>query len=215
MPEELKQNVKKSKKYIWLILILLLLLLIAAIIYLILTYQGKINPIENTNEVSDTGTIEPVQPGDFNKPDGGVVSDLVALNGGEDTDQEEISNLLFIASSFAERFGSYSSQSEYQNLDDLESFMTVDMNSWVTGQYKGDLEKAHPEFGDYYGIVTKAISANMESKNDQFDQAVVMVKTQRQEFVGDLNTPNVFYQNIKLELIKSADQWKVDGAYWQ
>ncbi len=127
----------------------------------------------------------------------------------ETTDQ----TLLLLAQSFVERFGSYSNQGRFQNLDDLKIFMTPSMQTWVDG-YKADLEKEHGDFNTYYGIDTFVISKTVDSLDEATGKATITLKTQRQEFTTATGAPRVFYQDMRLELLKITNEWKVNGAYW-
>jgi hypothetical protein len=115
------------------------------------------------------------------------------------------------AMSFSERFGSYSSQNNFSNLDALSDLMTLKMKAWVES-YKLSQPQASDEM--YYGITTKAMSAQIVSYDDNLGRAGIVVVTQRQETIGSTLEPKIFYQNIKLDLIKGNGGWKVDVAQW-
>ncbi len=222
MAEKSKEQATKIKKIIILAVILLLLLIIAAIIYLLLTYfnVNQAPPQTNLNANTNQTAALPDQPlpdlTNFNNTNAAVLSDSQTLNGEvEEIDQAEQVSVLLIAEAFAERFGSYSNQSNYTNLDDLSVFMTESMTDWVNNTYKEKLRQQNPDFNTYYAIEAKAISKQVENLDEEAGKAKVIVKTQRQEFNNDINNPDVFYQDILLEFVKVDDQWKVDGAYWQ
>jgi hypothetical protein len=115
------------------------------------------------------------------------------------------------ASAFAERFGSYSNQSNYENLTDLKYFMTIKMKKWVDDKVDS---KDYSKSNDiYYGITTRAMKAEIKSLGSA--TAVINVKTQRQEFVGaDMNS-KVSYRDVLITFKKEGNVWKVDSAYWQ
>lgn len=219
MADELKLQVKKTKKRIWLILILLLILIIAALIYLFLSYYkpAPSQPQENLNNGNvnepPAAVNLPANLNSFNNPDPAVVADIQGLNGNapEPTKEEAAA---VVAEAFAERFGSYSNQSDYANLDDLQIFMTDNINNWVI-KYKEQLRKENPDFNSYYAMETKAISKQINSMDEKAGKAEITVKTQRQEFKNSINDPRVFYQDILIKLVKVGNEWKVDGAYWQ
>lgn len=222
MPEALKEKATKTKKIILLVILLLLILIIAAIIYLLLVYF-KVTPTTppvnlNANLNQEAALPDQPQPDlvTFNNTNSSVKADLQGLNNEvEEVNETEQVSVLLIAESFAERFGSYSNQSDYSNLDDLTVFMTNSMTSWVNNTYKENLRLQNPDFNTYYAIETKAISKQVENLDEEKGSAEVLVKTQRQEFKNNTNNPTVFYQDILLKFVKSNDQWEVDGAYWQ
>ncbi|MFA6255477.1 MAG: hypothetical protein WC675_05670 [Patescibacteria group bacterium] len=122
-------------------------------------------------------------------------------------------SLKAIASTFAERFGSYSNQGNFSNLDDLKDLMTVRMKSAI-GDYKADQQASMGGTG-YYGVTTKAISPQITNFEESLGRAEIIVKTQRQESFGNTTNPKVFYQDLKLNLVKTEAGWKVDVAQWQ
>ncbi len=212
------ENLTKRKKVIWLIIILIIILIIAALIYLLYNYFGAAPPEKEVNlneNLNQAPVVEepPVIP-DFNKADLNVLADLKALSEEEIINEEAGVDVLFVAQSFAERFGSYSNQSDYRNFDDLEVFMTDSMNDWIL-KYKEELKKENPGIDTYYAVETKAISSEFTELDEEAGTAEVIIKTQRQEFENDITNPRIFYQDILLQLVKVDDQWKVKGAYWQ
>src|SRR4030042_1880784 len=114
----IKDELLKRKKQIWIVLILLIILIIAAIIYLLLMFFKEPQTIinENINQAS-IPTPQIITPSTFNVGDSRILADVEALSNVPLTTEEEKQNITFIASSFAERFGSYSNQSNYQNFD--------------------------------------------------------------------------------------------------
>ena len=219
MAEEIKDKATNFKKIIWLIIIILLLLIITAAVYLFLTYYKgiprQINSNQNTNQIVAPQPA-PVPPSSFNKPNAGVLTDLQALNPNQETiSADSQNNLLFAATSFAERFGSYSNQSDYKNFAELDVFMTNTLSKWVNTTYIPQLKKKNSDTNIYYAIETKAISTQIQKMDETTGKSDVLIKTQRQEFNKTITNPRVFYQNILLNLIKQDNQWKVDGVYWQ
>lgn len=115
------------------------------------------------------------------------------------------------ARTFAERFGSYSNESNYENLKDLQSMMTAKMRAW-TDDYITQNPLSDSEF---FGITTKALSIDIITINDNETQAQIVVNTQRLEKKGDADEPTVYYQQILISLVRENEQWKVDQANWQ
>ncbi|OGY42130.1 MAG: hypothetical protein A2Y67_01950 [Candidatus Buchananbacteria bacterium RBG_13_39_9] len=213
-----KDELNKRKKLLWLIIILLLLI-IAATIYLLMVYF-KITPVFNYNTnvpaPAPTALPSPTTPGSYNQPKTTVLADLKGINEGTGItiSEPEQTSMLFAATSFAERFGSFSNQSNYKNFDDLQPLMTKSVQNWVK-QYIETLKKQNPDSNTYYALETKAISSEIKSADLKANTAEVMVKTQRQEFKNDINNPRVFYQDILLKILKENGQWLVGGVYWQ
>jgi hypothetical protein len=119
-----------------------------------------------------------------------------------------------LASSFAERFGSYSNQSDFRNITDLKIFMTDKMKVWSSDHIQ-KLREGNKFNENYYGITTKAVSRKVIEHDEQLGKAMIIVSTRRAEATDRIeNTTNVFSQDLTLTLLKVGADWKVDSAYW-
>lgn len=117
------------------------------------------------------------------------------------------------ASSFAERFGSYSSQSDYGNLTDLKYYMSERMSNWAT-DYIRDLKNNSSSVDEHYDIKTNVFLApEVRNYSPQATSVEVLVSTDRLETNGP-NT-NSFKQDILIKYVKENGQWLVDSANWQ
>lgn len=116
------------------------------------------------------------------------------------------------AMSFTERFGSYSNEGNFNNLNDLRAVMTLKMNAWVDN-YIASQQSAKNE--SYYGVTTIAISSKIVTLSKELGQADILVSTQRQATKGSTINPRVTYQDLEIELVNTNDGWKVDSAQWQ
>ncbi|MFA6410882.1 MAG: hypothetical protein WCW26_04915 [Candidatus Buchananbacteria bacterium] len=123
-------------------------------------------------------------------------------------------NIKAVATTFAERFGSYSSEGNYSNLSALKDLMTVRMKAWVQN-YQAAQPAPSTDFSPYYGVTTQALSATISNYDQATGRAQVDVSTQRQEYKVNTSNPRVYYQILKLELAQTAAGWKVDTAEWQ
>lgn len=126
-------------------------------------------------------------------------------------ESKEQSSLLATALTFAEKFGSFSNQSGFENLDDLRVMMTPKMQSWTDRYINESLQRQGET--TYFGYTTKALSANIIAQTDVLAEVVVV--TQRSERQGANPQPRVFYQSILLQFVNLDGAWKVDNAQWQ
>lgn len=120
-------------------------------------------------------------------------------------------DLLDISRSFAERFGSFSNQSNFENVEGLKPFMTPAMRIWADKFISDAAAKMDPG-APYYGITTRTLE--VVGKNVQESNATVIVKTQRREVKGTAS-PRVFYQDLSLTLQKVEGEWRVEKATWK
>ena len=136
--------------------------------------------------------------------------DPSTLKQATDVQQREV-NLETLARSFAERYGSHSNQSDFENLEDLFPFMTEQMSK-DSQKYVAD-QRAKKEVAiAYAGTTTQALSATFVERAD--NSAVINVATQRREIGSNSATPRIYYQDLTLTFVKVGEQWKVDGAEW-
>ncbi|MBN1326063.1 hypothetical protein JW977_03755 [Candidatus Falkowbacteria bacterium] len=216
MAEEIQTESNKKRKFIWLLLFLLLII-IAVILYLILAryniISGPINVNINNQNINEPATVPVTTTPTFNTPDSTILSQM--LDTAPIVIEVQKSNAVFTASTFAERFGSYSNQSNYKNLDELTVFMTDSMIRWINQTYKPSLIAQNPQTNAYYALETKAISSQINLLDEDANASEILIKTQRQEFKNSISNPRIFYQDILIKMIKIGDEWKVDGAYWQ
>lgn len=117
-----------------------------------------------------------------------------------------------IGMSFAERFGSFSKQSNYGNIEDAKLFMTSDLRDWSDSYL--DKLKTDNQDKDYYDIITKATSFEVKSFDAKSGQASVMVNTFRKESTEAVNNVKEYPQSLTLDFVKVSDTWLINAAYW-
>ncbi len=113
-----------------------------------------------------------------------------------------------IAVTFTERFGSFSSQSNYANLDSLKAISSRKMINYLESL------KVASGNEDYTGITTQALITEVLSFSDTTGRAEIKVTTKRQESSGSTINPQEYYQDLNLKLVKEDGSWKVDQADW-
>lgn len=107
---------------------------------------------------------------------------------------------------FAERYGSYSSDGNSQNVRDVETLVTLSL--WTKISAKINTPQTAQSF---YGITTRVITADLTKWSDS--NAEVSLKTVRTETKSG-NTANR-YQNATVNLVKTGGTWLVDKFVWQ
>ncbi len=123
-------------------------------------------------------------------------------------------NLKKIAINFTERFGSFSNQNQFENILDLEVFMSEKMKIWAKN-YIAESQAKNTNTSVYYGITTKAIRADTKSLDEKGGQAELLVATQRWEAKETRTNIRVFYQTISIKFVFENKAWKVDSATWK
>lgn len=124
-------------------------------------------------------------------------------------------DLMRIASSFAERFGSYSNQSNFSNIEDLKIYMTSEMNSW-SDEYILKQRGVVSNSQDYFGITTKAIDSEVVEYDEGLGNAKIKVICRRREAQSTItDSGEVYSQNVIIIMRKEYATWKVDSAFWE
>ena len=115
-----------------------------------------------------------------------------------------------IARSFVERFGSFSSQANYVNINDVKLLATEGLKERLDSIA---LKAKSVSGGAYYGVSTKVIAVEELTKTDAV--AEFKMKTQRQETIDFPSNMSIRYQDIMVDLVKVGDRWLVSDFVWK
>lgn len=126
----------------------------------------------------------------------------------EDIILDENLTMSRLANIFAERYGSYTSESEFKNTLELKLYMTDSLEKWVDNYLAS--QPGQNSKDEYFSIVTKVISSKIISQEDA--SGTVELITQRVEILG--TKEDNYYQDIALELVQNNDIWQVDKITW-
>jgi hypothetical protein len=117
-------------------------------------------------------------------------------------------SLYNVARNFAERYGTFSTDSGFANLEEVKLFSSAKMISQIDQLIKNSQQSA-----EFYGVTSKVLNVEIKEANDQSGSGQAVVSLQRQETKSNL-APFVYYQNLQLALIKSGNNWLVDEVKW-
>ncbi|TSC96184.1 MAG: hypothetical protein Athens101410_114 [Parcubacteria group bacterium Athens1014_10] len=117
-----------------------------------------------------------------------------------------------LASFFAESYGNYSNQNNYENIIDLKPFMTQAMRKWADDFIKQALRKQSAE-QPYEKFSAKFLNSEIESFNS--NQALIKVNCQRQESSDSPSDNKIYYQEAKITFLKENGDWKVNEIKWE
>lgn len=180
----------------------------AAIVFVLFfyTFNKQQTPIVEQNKQNQVEEV-PKQQTD-------TVKKVVNVNAPLDKEAMSKEELKRLAASFAERYGSYSNQSNYQNMSDLKIFMT-DRFKKSTDDFIAQMIAKKIDKTIYYGITTKAISPIVNEFDNEKGLAKITVTTQRRESIATTENANGFPQAVTISFKKDGKAWKVDDAVWQ
>lgn len=141
-------------------------------------------------------------------PDRPTVSELELEE--EREERVSASDVTSLAKSFVTRYGSYSNEANFANLEDVLPLMS---EAFAAKMQKIIDESEAPE--EYYGVSTSIVTVTVDEKDDEVGTAQVTVMTQREASDGSPQQTTVTYQEIILTFITEDGSWKVDSATWQ
>lgn len=202
---------QSNRKVIGLIIVLIGLAIIAAIIYFgfMRREEGVIidTPPGTAGQLpagTETGTTT---PGD--RPRDSRVYDISK----EDPYVPGAGDIAKRSMSYAERFGSFSSHSDYGNFTDLKLYMTDSLKTW-TDTYVAE-QRQRAEGGVYYGIQTRALTTEVLSFDEEAGTARTRVGTERRESTEEIGGGLPYYQNLEISFRRVGGEWLIDGFYWE
>lgn len=217
-----------SKKIIGIIIVSFGALLLAGLLYFLFFQGSDFNKIfdlfKKEEAIVPVKTEENKSPEPIEKNPSAVKKIIINNPASENiapienktsnTQQVSKNELMRMAASFAERFGSYSNQSNFSNIIDLRMFMSSRMRQWAD-DYVAEHRKKNANNDIYYGITTKAIAREITAFDDYIGRASVKVNTRRREAVNSTdNKEKAFSQDVIINFVMENEAWKVDSANW-
>ncbi len=179
------------------IVIIIILLILLALLLFWFRFRGQepevvfVAPEEDvTAVVEETGPIEMVPVEEVIKAPSEVSVDTVAKT-------------------FAERYASYSNESDFANLRDLEPLMTQVFYE-QTERFIA-ITELDPI---YQGITSQVLSTQVVLNGDE-TAAEVTLTMQREKALGSPQNTEVTYETLVLDMVKESGSWKVNGATWE
>ncbi|MBU4315538.1 hypothetical protein KJ673_04025 [Patescibacteria group bacterium] len=115
-----------------------------------------------------------------------------------------------IARVFVERFGSFSNQNSYEN---VQSVMDIASSSLKQRLTKIINDATLEDDSVYYGVSTHILSVDQVSATDSLEKIEVL--TQREESIESPANTTVRYQTMAVTLVKEGDSWLVDDFVWE
>jgi len=116
------------------------------------------------------------------------------------------------AMTFAERYGSFSSEGNFVNVEDLYPLMTERYQRRSEAEVAR--QRAAGAAAGFQSTTTIVVSATVTLPNgEESKAATARVVTQRTSVRGG-ERPRTFGQEISVQLLKVGEEWRVDGADW-
>lgn len=116
-----------------------------------------------------------------------------------------------LATTFVERYGSFSSDSDYANIEDLYLFMT-DAFAVSSKQDVRNGRSTATSGGVYFGVITKSLITKEVRYDASAGIAEYLISTQRTT-TDSAGATESKQQDISV-ILQNTDGWKVSGATW-
>lgn len=188
------------------LLSILALLIIIIVLVVWLMRRGKENITPMTLEPQTTGRLTPEIHRLPKTPDNNPETEVKTPEIDEKTRKE--ASLKTLAKSFAERWGSFSNHSDYDNFASLKPSMTPEMQKWADSYL--EKEKARIKDFSFYGVITKVLSEKVEG--DIKDAAKINLVCQKQESLNNEDI-KVSYSDISLGFVQKDGKWLVSEMH--
>jgi hypothetical protein len=113
---------------------------------------------------------------------------------------------------FAERMGSYSTEANFANVDDVKVMATAAYALELERLAQNARREALP--GTYYGVSTRVLGTTVSAQTAT--EATINVLTQREEVQGEATAAaTVRNQNMVVRLALENNAWKIAGFAWE
>jgi hypothetical protein len=183
------------------IAVIILLVLVTSFVVLYYYFRGKTTE-ENANQANTNEVANQNQS---------LIQNL-NQNANVSTENSDQATIRSIALAYTERYGSFSNQNDFENLEDLKIWMSKSLQKPTDAYIAGERAK-NANTSVYHGYTTSALSAKIDSITN--DKATVTVSARRQEVDDNTNQSKTYFQDLVLKFIKEDDAWKVNEANWQ
>ena len=189
---------------IFIIISVVVLLILSVSIFLVVKNRnsGNANVPATTPDTGNTNTNNPSNPSSGAGtvvPTGSPIKPLTSL----EVEQNGVEQLAKI---FIERYGTYSTDNEFENIKEAQSLVTKSLWSKISL----GINVKNPNTG-FLGLTTKVVSVNMVSWAD--NKADFDLKIMRNENKNGVVTTR--YQNVTVEMVKENNIWLADSLVWK
>ena len=203
---------------IFIIVSIIALFILGVSMLLIVRSKNKTNlpqtivPADNTGAVGNGQTVGQVATGTV-IPDGLPAKTPTPL-------EAEKNGATQLAKVFVERYGTYSTDNNFQNIREVETFVSRSLWSKISApmlQRSASMDvtlrdsvESKTTTQSFVGMTTKVISMELVSWSDT--KATIELKTTRTEEKNGVVSAH--YQNATVEMVKVNSSWLVDGLVW-
>lgn len=115
-----------------------------------------------------------------------------------------------VAGTFVERFGTYSSDVAFTNIEEVRSLATPEYYATLAS-----VVYSVPEGTEYRGRTTRALSVEQTSGSEADGRMIFLVSVQHEIFSGSRTNTTIEYQKADVTVEKRGEAWLVSAFVWQ
>lgn len=187
----------KTRRNVLIAILALFLLLLAGLLWMLFSREPAPAPVS-----------APVPVVELPDAEGEGIAEVRARE--EQQERAATASLQSASKTFAERYGSYSTEAEFANLTDVLPLMSAAFAAETRAFVAGATPAA-----EYYGVTSRVVSLEVVSSDEAAGAASVRVTMQREEAKGSVQNVSVRYQALLLGFVMEGGAWKVSSAAWE
>lgn len=195
----------------------IIIIIVAAVIFTIVGFGAAWSLIPDQPQETVVDTVDNVLPVEDTTPTDttttGVVQDTTTTQPTtvvpEKAAGEDRSEPLRLARLFVERYGSYSNNSNFQNVVNVMVFTTPELRA----EFDAYIKTQNVDTSQSYSITTRALSPSIVDFTEN-ESAIVRVVANRTEKKG-VEPANTFSQTAVLYMEFYEGAWKVANIVWE
>ncbi len=193
-----------SKRNIYIIVSIIIIILLG--LFLIFLYNKKWKKTAPQNKILNEEVSQEKEQ-----------SKILVLNKKQEKTEEKVqqeklkAGVKAVAITFVERYGSFSNQSNFENLKDLRGLMTTKFQKQIDEYLANHKQTPAKEF---YAVETKLLSLDFKKFDIKKGVAEIQAKTKRIEYFSSKLKRKEKIQRADIILLKQNDKWLVDSFKW-
>jgi hypothetical protein len=198
-------------------MVLAVLAVIVAVVYVLMNRDDGTATNQNTN--TQINANQPVNDANTNAVSNSNSGTVINVNTNTPTnapvntpsESDDQAALLRLARIFIERYGTFSNRNNFENITNLEPFMTDAFQKSSAKYISEQQDNGIP--AEFYGVTTTVASLELVDYAAE-NSATVRVATRRVE-TKSTQDPTVFTQYAVVHFENVEGSWKVDSATWE
>lgn len=207
----------KNNKIRLLIALIALLIILGLVFFITRSDEDEVIPVEEQNTINQLQFDESAR---IDKPPGEYIDATAQIDFKKEVSEDDVTaqkqqaGPKTIAITFVERIGSFSNQSNFVNIDEINPLMSASFKKWAEEYIRKEKAK-QKEGSEYYGIETRVISHEFLNFDYENGKAELRLNTQRTEYKGNQRISQTKYQKAYVALVREGDRWLVDVMRWE